>query len=81
MPTHIKTRRPNASRRGKRPPRDFRVTFSVTDFYVGEVRAASHLAAIRKAQRLYAKHYEEAFQFDINAGGHNGDWQADEVQP
>ena len=58
----------------------FRVSFSVTDFYFGEVRASSHLAAIRKARRIYEAQYEKAFHFDITAGGHNGDWQADEVQ-
>lgn len=69
------------SRASKRPLKNFRVSFSVTDFYFGEVRATSHLAAIRKAQRRYAQHYEQAFEFDISAGGHNGDWQADEVRP
>jgi hypothetical protein len=59
----------------------YRVRFSVTDFYVGEVRAVSPRAAIGKAQRLYAEQYEQAFEFDISAGGHNGDWRADDVSP
>jgi hypothetical protein len=57
----------------------FRVSFSVTDFYVQDIRASSPQAAIAKARILYAEQFEAAFAFDIARGGHNDDWQAEQV--
>ena len=60
--------------------RTFRVSFSVTDFYFRDVRALTPENALRIAERCYARH-EEAFQFDINQGGHNGDWTVEDLDP
>ena len=38
----------------------YRVSFSVTDFYVQDIRATSPRAAIAKARKLYADQFEEA---------------------
>jgi hypothetical protein len=57
----------------------FRVSFSVTDFYVRDIRASSPQAAIVKARTLYAEQHEAAFAFDIARGGLNDDWEAQQI--
>lgn len=65
--------------RGSKSLSRFRITFSVTDYYVRECRAVSAANALRNARRAYDQHHEQAFEFDISRGGPNRDWQVEEV--
>jgi hypothetical protein len=60
------------------PCKTYRVRFCVHDYYVGEIKARDELDAISRAQDLYCREHEDAFEFDISRGG-TDEWEAEGV--
>lgn len=56
------------------------VSFCVRDYYRITLTASSEDEALAKAETLYDEEHEDAFEFDLTAGG-TDDWQVEEVQP
>jgi hypothetical protein len=57
------------------PWKTYRVSFCVRDDYTADIKARSEAEAIAKAQDLYAREHEDAFEFDISRGGTDA-WEA-----
>lgn len=60
------------------PWKIYRVRFCVHDYYIGEIKARDELDAIARAQDLYCREHEDAFEFDISRGGPD-EWDAEVV--
>lgn len=57
------------------PLKTYRVSFTVHDCYFIDLKAKSEDDAILKAEDLYEREGEKAFEFDISDGG-TDDWDA-----
>lgn len=53
----------------------YRVSFCVRDYYTADIKARSEHEANARAEELYSREYEDAFEFDISRGG-TDDWEA-----
>lgn len=60
------------------PLKTYLVRFCVRDYYIGEVQARSELEAIARAEDLYSREHEDAFEFDISRGG-TDEWEAEAI--
>jgi len=56
----------------------YRVSFCVRDYYLVDLKARNEWEAIARAEDLYYREYEEAFEFDISRGG-TDEWEAELV--
>lgn len=60
------------------PWKTYRVSFCARDYYSVDLKARSECEAIAKAEDLYSRECEEAFEFDISRGG-TDEWDAEVV--
>jgi len=56
----------------------YRVSFCVRDYYSVDLKARNEWEAIARAEDLYSREYEEAFEFDISRGG-TDEWEAEVI--